>query len=288
MELNGVSTSHISSPYGRACANCARAKAKCIPGSGVGVRCERYFVCHACLSENVKLGLAILTHTRCLRLNKDCQPTQSVRNRKTSNKQSAVKAERLEAKLDGLYKLLQSSAASSSIAGPSISVPGALSSRQPFPQSLQTPAASPGDGGGPDLRPRSLVLTPNASYVVSGTRSTISHCPETLLMDSSEPSFDEAEECLNFFRTSMTTYFPFVLVSDSMTARELRHDRPFLWLCIMSIASKSTVQQRTLAREIRITMGRELLVEGRNNIDLLLGILVFLAWYVLCVQIARV
>lgn len=78
----------------------------------------------------------------------------------------------------------------------------------------------------------------------------------------------------------MATYFPFIIVPESTTARELRRDRPFLWLCIMSIASRSTVQQKALATEIKITMGREILVEGRNNIDLLLGILVFVAWYV--------
>ena len=63
-----------------------------------------------------------------------------------------------------------------------------------------------------------------------------------------------------------------------MTAQELRRDRPFLWLCLMSVASRSTVQQKALAKEMKITLGREILVEGKNNIDLLLGIILFVAW----------
>ena len=205
---------------------------------------------------------------------------------------SAAKAERLEAKLDGLYKLLQSSTASTSIASQSTPASGASSSHQPFSQSLQTPAASPGASENPESSSvpplncgplmASPPLAPDASFVVSGTKSTISYCPDNSLMNSFEPSFDEAEECLNLFRTSMTIYFPFVIVSESTTARGLRRDRPFLWLCIMSIACKSIVQQKRLASEVRITMGRELLVEGKNNIDLLMGLLVFVAWYVGC------
>lgn len=129
------------------------------------------------------------------------------------------------------------------------------------------------------LRLHSTTSDPDASYVASGTRSTIYQCPQSSLVRCLEPSSEEAEECLNLFRPYMATYFPFIIVPESTTARELRRGRPFLWLCIMSIASRSTVQQK-FATEIKITMGREILVEGRNNIDLLLGILVFVAWYV--------
>ena len=299
MEANEEPTSHISSSYGRACANCVRAKAKCIHGSGVGIKCERYTAC-----PFKSLQILILRHARCLRLNKDCQPTQSIRKRKVTIRPSATKDQRLEAKLDGLYKLLQSSTASTSIAGQSTSAPRASSSHQPISQSLQTPAASPGASEHPEsssipplnwsgdsidvTRMESLALAPDASYVVSGTKSTITYCPNISIINCSEPSFDEAEECLNLFRTSMTTYFPFVNVSESTTARDLRRERPFLWLCIMSIASKSVIQQKRLGREVRITMGRDLLVECKNSIDLLMGLLVFVAWYVGCGPIIRV
>ena len=76
----------------------------------------------------------------------------------------------------------------------------------------------------------------------------------------------------------MAMTFPFIIISESTSAQELRRHRPFLWLCVMSVASKSTVQQKALAKEIKITMGREVFVEGKNNIDLLLGMMVYVAW----------
>lgn len=269
-----VLTPGTPAAYGRACSACARAKAKCVTGNGVGAKCQR-----------------------CLRLSKDCQPLQTVRKRKTGNRPSATKTEkteRLEEKLDGLYKLLQSSAPSTSLAGQNVLVSTAPTPTLPSPESLQTRVASAEDAGdsGPCpiqrlncnrasidcLRQHSPTTGPDALYVASGTRSTTYHYPESSLVSGSEPSSDEAEECLNIFRSHMVTYFPFIFVQGSTTAHQLRRDRPFLWLCIMSIASKSSAQQKALRKEIKITMGREILVEGKSNIDLLLGVLVFVAW----------
>ena len=272
MEPDVAPTHGTPAPYGRACSTCARAKAKCVLGNGVGVKCERYLVLQA-----DSVSIVILKQCRCLRLNKDCQPLQTVRKRKAVNKLSASKTERLEEKLDGLYKLLQSSTPSTSMAGQNASAPS--------PEPLQTTNTSPDDSQdfGPHsirLRLRSPTIGPGTSYAISGTRSSIYHCPENSLINGLEPSSHEAEKYLNIFRSHMATYFPFIFVPEPTTAHELRRDRPFLWLCIMSVASTSTVQQKELAKEIKITMGREILVEGKNNLDLLLGILVFVAWCV--------
>lgn len=241
-------------------------------------------------------GVVRLTQLRCRRLNKDCQPLQTVRKRKTLSRPSVAKTERLEEKLDGLYKLLQSSASSTSAAsvGQTVPVSTAPTSNQPSPESLQSAVTSPQNGGNFDpcstqqkdwcpatngLRPHAPTNPPDAAYVASGTRSTVYHCPNNSLVREFEPSSDEAEECLKIFRQQMITYFPFIMVPEAITANELRRDRPFLWLCMMSVTSKSSESQKALGREVRITMGREILIEGRNNIDLLLGILVFVAWY---------
>ena len=299
MDPNPVPNSGTLAPYGRACTNCARAKAKCVTGNTVNAKCERYPVYPIHSSQVVKL-----TQSRCLRLNKDCKPIQTVRTRKTANRPLATKTERLEEKLDGLFKLLQSSTTSKSIADQNISVSTASTSTQPSPESLQSCITSSDESEdfGPhaiqrldwnripahELRLHLPTLAPDAAYVVSGTRSTIYHSPESSLIIDNEPSFDEAEECLQSFRSHMATYFPFIIVLESTTAQELRRNRPFLWLCIMSVASKSTVQQKALAKEVKITMGREILVEGKSNMDLLLGLLVFVAWCVVfksCVMV---
>ena len=238
--------------------------------------------------------MGMLTHHRCLRLNKDCQPLQTVRKRKTASRASNNKKERLEEKLDGLYKLLQSSVPSTSHADQNASVSTAPMSTRPTSESGQSHVPNPqrSDDVGPSsilrqnwnpidgLRPNPPTTAPDAPYVLSGTRSTAYHCPDNSLVSGLEPSSDQAEVYLNTFRPHMATYFPFILVSESTTADELRRDRPFLWLCIMSVAAKSTAQQKALGREVKISMGREIIAEGKSNIDLLLGLLVFVAWLV--------
>ena len=240
-------------------------------------------------------GVVPLTQCRCRRLNKDCQPLQTVRKRKTVSRPSAAKTERLEEKLDGLYRLLQSTNSTSAASVGQIAPESTgTTSNQPSPESLQSTVTSPEIGGnfGPystqqkdwcpatnGLRPNAPINSLDAAYVTSGTRSTVYHCPNSSLVKDFEPSSDEAEECLKIFRQQMINYFPFIMVPEATSANELRRDRPFLWLCMMSVTSKSSEQQKALGREVRITMGREILIEGRNNIDLLLGILVFVAWY---------
>lgn len=220
----------------------------------------------------------------------------TTRKRKAEHRPSASKTARLEEKLDGLYRLLQPSTSPTSVDAPDISTSSVTISAESARESLQPHVTSPEDGEdfGPlaiqrlnwnrpptdGLRLNSPTTAPDAAYVNSGTRSTTYHCPGNSITCGLEPSSDEAEDWLNNFRRHMASYFPFIIVQESTNAAELRRERPFLWLCIMSIASKSTAQQMTLAREIKITIGREMLVEGKNNIDLLLGLLVFVAWYV--------
>ena len=287
MELDAAPTPGTSAPYGRACSTCARAKAKCVTGNSINAKCERYILC-LIRSSRVRM----LTQYRCLRLHKDCQPLQTVRKRKIPSRVSNKKTERLEEKLDGLYKLLQSSTPSTCQADQDASVSTAPISTLPSSESVQSHVPNPQrtDDLGPcstlrqdwnpidGLRLHPPTTAPDAPYVLSGTRSTVYHCPDSSLVSALEPSSDQAEEYLNTFRPHMATYFPFILVPKSTAAHELRRDRPFLWLCIMSVAAKSTAQQKALGREVKISIGREIIAEGKNNIDLLLGLLVFVAW----------
>ena len=220
---------------------------------------------------------------------------QTVRKRKTPNKAPAVKTSRIEEKLDGLYTLLQSSAQSVPPATDNGSATSAPLSVQPSPGSLDSGCLGVRDeerlgnlavqrvmGHAPmdGLRLHDPVTAPDVPYSVSGTRSVISQSPQRSLAPGMEPSLEEAEVCLDVFRLQMTGCFPFVTVPAATTASVLRVERPFLWLSIMSICSRSSEQQLALGREVRIIMSLELLLEGKNNIDLLLGIMVYLSWYV--------
>ncbi|CAK7265198.1 hypothetical protein SEPCBS57363_001458 [Sporothrix epigloea] len=82
----------FSAPYGRACANCSRAKCRCVYRKN-GAGCER-----------------------CYRLSKECQPSITVRRNagvsspasKRSSSLTLSRAAQLELKLDGLISLLKS------------------------------------------------------------------------------------------------------------------------------------------------------------------------------------
>jgi hypothetical protein len=91
-------------------------------------------------------------------------------------------------------------------------------------------------------------------------------------------SEEELEEYLESYRTTMVSYLPIVCISPDVTLGELRKQRPFLFLVIRAICSKTLERQGALVLEVKKTLGREMLLEGSRNLDLFLGILVFAGW----------
>ncbi|KFY36890.1 hypothetical protein V494_04944 [Pseudogymnoascus sp. VKM F-4513 (FW-928)] len=298
-----------NAPYGKACLNCVRSK------------------------------------TRCLRLNKDCQPAPTIRKRKVAKrpKQStasvASKTAALEEKLDDLTLILQRSQAAqtapSSLASHSAtSESSSQLENGNFGQSNSlvpggnensaATAASRGANGrqgavesgkffnygrlnnnpsrltkdqGDILSSQYAPPTPSESSSSTSNRTpciaqyfrdddpAIS-CPDQKA-DTMPPSFPtncdpkelaELEESLETYRSKMAPFFPVVIIDKNVTARELIEERPFLSLVIRAISPKSTSQQAELGIEVRRVLGREMLIEGAKNTDLLLGLLVFASW----------
>lgn len=112
-----------------------------------------------------------------------------------------------------------------------------------------------------------------STYIPRCDPSTIFPCP-------GEPSSIQAEEYFSRFRTHMLRFFPVFHLPDTTTSGQLREERPFLWLCVMCVACSSTSQQLALGDSVRQIISREIVYKGEKNIDLLLGLLIFLAWYV--------
>jgi hypothetical protein len=88
----------------------------------------------------------------------------------------------------------------------------------------------------------------------------------------------ELEEYFATYRTKMVPYFPIVCINVTTTVEELRNDRPFLFLVIRAICSKNLERQAALILLIKTVLGREMLLAGTKNLDLFLGVLVFVAW----------
>ncbi|KAJ5579581.1 uncharacterized protein N7459_005566 [Penicillium hispanicum] len=87
------------------------------------------------------------------------------------------------------------------------------------------------------------------------------------------------EACLAYFRDHMLKYFPFLYPPTDV--QWLRRERPFLFICIMAAASQSTQTKVALSEHIKQTITQRVFFDrdaSTVNIDLLLGLLTFLAW----------
>ena len=242
-------------------------------------------------NETLNFSWQTIDSGRCDRLGKYCEPSKAVRKRKVIDRPS-TKVARLEEKLDGLLTLLGPRASVAN--GEITSASSVVNQNQLTPISLDSPAEVPTAGEnhenpsnspdrvcdpGPDSRRGKHVAFPSddseISYIATGTKSTLYY---SVKPNEFEPSEEEAEESLRLYKMSTMPFFPITIISTTMSAKELRQERPFLWLCIMAITSKSTERQKALNREMRLTLGRESLLEGKHNLDLLLGLITHVAW----------
>ena len=88
----------------------------------------------------------------------------------------------------------------------------------------------------------------------------------------------EAEECLRFFRTRYLSFFPCIYISEPVTAEQLRAERPFLWLAIMTVACQAAHRQLALGDTMQHIVAQKTLIEHEKNMDLVNGLIIFLGW----------
>lgn len=88
----------------------------------------------------------------------------------------------------------------------------------------------------------------------------------------------EAENILQRFRNGYLAMFPFVYIKPDTTPEELQQYRPFLWLNIRTVCEKSAPKMYAMGDYIRELMGRKVLVELERDMDVLLGLMVYLGW----------
>lgn len=125
----------------------------------------------------------------------------------------------------------------------------------------------------------SLLRTPHSFSPATGSSTdSYSHVANNNT-SLGEISSAEAERSLASFREHLK-YFPFVRVDCYSTATELSAARPIFWLAIRAITSRTSSQQKYLNRKLRETFNRHLIAEPAPTIDLLLGLLTLIGWYV--------
>ena len=89
-----------------------------------------------------------------------------------------------------------------------------------------------------------------------------------------------AEKFLGYFRGSMNSYFPFVIIPKDATAEGMFQKRPILLLGILATAtSMYKPLQRLLDQKFRSVLSERAVFHGEKSLDLLQGLLVYLSWY---------
>ncbi|EAW17058.1 Zn(II)2Cys6 transcription factor domain-containing protein [Aspergillus fischeri NRRL 181] len=232
-----------SCTYGQACTHCYKAKCRCVRAPN-GDTCER-----------------------CLRLKKRCEPSESVRRRNAQNAQTAKVSDRriarLEDKMESLLSAMNSFLGSTASSGSAVNVlqslhgDGISLSTSSSNTTLVTPAST---------TPR---FTEGLNFATDALHYSLS---------TPAPSPNQADERLNFFRSRMLPSFPFIDLTPDITSCYLRQNRPFLLQAIHTVTTFSTQERLTQVEELKHLLFTSALLQVQSNIDLLLGLLTYLAW----------
>ena len=97
-------------------------------------------------------------------------------------------------------------------------------------------------------------------------------------LSPSDISPTQAEECVDFFRSRMLPCFPFINLAPDITAWQLQQDRPFLFQAIITVTTFSTQKKVARVEELKRTLFTSAFLNVQSNIDLLLGLLTYVAW----------
>jgi hypothetical protein len=76
----------------------------------------------------------------------------------------------------------------------------------------------------------------------------------------------------------MLPSFPFIDLTPDMTSSYLRQNRPFLLQAIHTVTTFSTQERLPQVEELKRLLFTSALLQVQSNIDLLLGLLTYLAW----------
>ncbi|KAL2864261.1 Zn(II)2Cys6 transcription factor domain-containing protein [Aspergillus lucknowensis] len=230
-------------PYGQSCSNCAQMKCKCIYPKDGG-QCQR-----------------------CQRLGKECRQIRPPKRRLTRKSPAAADV-RLEEKLEKLATLLQAG----------VQFPGTNLAPEQQGQPLQLLTRSTVSPAG--SLDATLGISRDTNEIRPLETSTADGSgQESVSLSQAEPTALQAEEYLTLFQTQFLPYFPCVHIPPDTTAEQLRQERPFTWLCIMAATCKLAAQRRALYDNIKTIVAQRMIHTSANtDIDILLGLLIYLGW----------
>ena len=173
----------------------------------------------------------------------------------------------VEKKIDGIFSILQSKQAPSE--APTL----------PTPESSTSQYASPGN---------QLPFDQTVSATEEGLANPIAAQSTWISSEQIDDviskgylPFHEAEMFLEDFKMNYQRSFPCIVIPSDLSLDRFRLTRPYLLLSVLAVASKKQpVLQQILQQEFRTILSNKVINEGSQDIDLLQGSIVFLAWCV--------
>ncbi|KAJ5961233.1 uncharacterized protein N7479_008383 [Penicillium vulpinum] len=220
--------------------------------------------------------------SRCLRLGKRCEPSESFRKRNaqtTPTDVSDTRIARLENKIESLLSAMQSFIGSTAGSGSTFNIP------QPPSLNGDSISSATSYSNNTLINPTSTNMSYNERPTYStNSIATVSVNPNPTFqchpypLSPSTPLPNQADERLNFFRSRMLPYFPFINLTPDMTSWYLRQNRPFLFQAIHTVTTFSTQERLIQVEELKRLLFTSALIKVESNIDLLLGLLTYLAW----------
>ncbi|KAF2021112.1 hypothetical protein BU24DRAFT_446202 [Aaosphaeria arxii CBS 175.79] len=122
---------------------------------------------------------------------------------------------------------------------------------------------------------------PSSASIVSSTPSSIDAPPNGDVIDHDILTLERAETLVELYKSDMMPHFPFIIVPAEATATNLRHESPFLFLSIISVASFHDLAiQEKLSHRFKYMVSEKVLLGGDDSLSLeyLQGLLIVLAW----------
>ncbi|KAF2764246.1 hypothetical protein EJ03DRAFT_378776 [Teratosphaeria nubilosa] len=250
----------------RSCLTCSKAKAKCVKRPGTTF-CER-----------------------CSRLKKDCTTREpSIRKRKIIKTSRAAQLEQLENKIEHLVNALSASQNLNSQPSPPTSVTdnGASQLSTSHQEVLDSLC-----GDLPETRDDCSVPSTVRHSVTSASPDTSNSHNSLQVSRSGQPTvtpddynqlgvvMHEAELLFARWRRLMAPMFPFVVVPEDVTARQLKSSKPLLLHAIVTVAHfHDLTKQQVMVKQLIRNVSERILINNEKNLGILQSLLVFVSWY---------
>lgn len=220
----------------------------------------------------------------CHRLGKKCEPSTTVRKRKVRDcsrptpRSSPVCQGQLEQRLNDLTALLRTQAPATERQVASSS-PSAC---------VTTPSTSNSTASAPVLNP-DLVLDTVESFIdllrppESQDSEDTASSTSAIFHDASVHNVpaSDAEKRLITFRRAFLPSFPCIHLPPTIKPAELSHQKPFMWLVIMSLTDRVMARQFAMEETIWKIISHRIVTQHHADLDSLLAIMCFSNWYVL-------